>query len=494
MKGGIAVSLDYELHIVAFIDLLGYKDQFKSYLPQQCKDFSCNPDIWGSQKCNHCIEKQNEFLYEFNNVFQKIKNQKYGLFNESNIKLVNFSDNYLFAMPLRTKDLRAIRDQDLYDFFQIMSAIELMFPLHMKFLVRGGIDIGPLFISEPDNLVFGQGLISSYTLESNKSGLPRIAISQFIGEHCMHSQVDLLRNYVEKDSGGFFLNFKNYYESQNDPQIAECGCRLIDFVVGEAEKHKNNFKLFQKYDWICKYLQNPLLDRYIELIRTHPYLFFSPGDQKAIEIVTDLVEIRKAQKEWYHKADELGLPNSYFDIGVISEDEWYLTIRDLVTFPNGERGLYVRFVCKKGRFQNAANVIVIPFHEEKLMISRQFIHTDRKWRWQSPRGFGEFGLSAEENAAKELREEIGCEAEEFIRIFRDDNDSDNVIFLARLAYQASLRPLSKEVEIQKIDWVSLDELKDLILSGNIVDQELTRLYIYLSEYGFPTTKIQVSAD
>jgi len=160
-----------------------------------------------------------------------------------------------------------------------------------------------------------------------------------------------------------------------------------------------------------------------------------------------------------------------------------MTLRDCVILASGKSGAYVRFICKKGRFQNATNVVIIPFYKDMIMLSRQYSHTDRKWVWQTPRGFGEYGLNAEQNALKELNEEVGFVAKEFIRVF--ESDDDNAIFMARMDNQHELLPSTDEGEISQIRWISLSNLKPLILSGEVTDSFVVRLFVYLSEYGFP---------
>jgi ADP-ribose pyrophosphatase len=216
---------------------------------------------------------------------------------------------------------------------------------------------------------------------------------------------------------------------------------------------------------------------------THPYLFENSDEIGSVKIITDPEVIIAEQKRQYSIAVQKGVPTSYFDIGVVSEDEWYATIRDCVILANGNPGVYVRFICKKGRYQNAYNVVVIPYFENQLMLSRQFIHSERKWVWQTPRGFGEPNLGAEQNAAKELNEEVGYVADKLVCIYeRDDNTA---VFFAKMSNISPFLPTSDEREITDIKWIYLKELKNLILLGEITDCDIIRAYVYLDEYGFP---------
>jgi ADP-ribose pyrophosphatase len=219
-------------------------------------------------------------------------------------------------------------------------------------------------------------------------------------------------------------------------------------------------------------------------MESHPELFRNPVGPGVVRIIRDRDSFLRGQAALYRLANSLGKPEVFYDLGVVSEDDWYVVLRDLVEFPNGQPGAYVRFVCKRGGFQNAANVAIVPCFGSRVLISRQFIHRDRTWHWQTPRGFGEPGLSAEDNAAKELMEEIGCVARRFQRI--DRGTSDCAVFLAVLPMEVRLPPSLVEFEIDDIEWITLPELRYRILEGTVTDPETMLAFVFLLENGFPS--------
>ena len=65
------------------------------------------------------------------------------------------------------------------------------------------------------------------------------------------------------------------------------------------------------------------------------------------------------------------------------------------------RGTYIRILPRRPE----SAVAVLPVLNGKILLLRHFRHSLRKWMWEIPRGFGEYGITAAENAEKELREE-----------------------------------------------------------------------------------------
>jgi ADP-ribose pyrophosphatase len=148
------------------------------------------------------------------------------------------------------------------------------------------------------------------------------------------------------------------------------------------------------------------MDRYEQLRQARPELFRNqPG---GIEILTDPAEVLKA--------------SGTSGIGVMYEDPYVILVRDPVRFPDGRLGTYVRQVTPAG----AVGCVVLPLLGDQVVLIGHFRHADRSWHWEVPRGFGTAGLSGEQNAAKELREEIGAEADELIPLGQLNPDTGMV--------------------------------------------------------------------
>ena len=145
------------------------------------------------------------------------------------------------------------------------------------------------------------------------------------------------------------------------------------------------------------------LDRYFELVREHPDWFVNPPGAE-IALVLDENEIRvvEAAMRAYYAARQQ--PEAWARVGILHHDAYLLLLRDAVRFADGSAGTYIRLVDER----NAAGVIILPVYQQQVLLTRHFRHATRRWHLEIPRGFGEPGLTSEENARRELVEETGA--------------------------------------------------------------------------------------
>jgi ADP-ribose pyrophosphatase len=209
------------------------------------------------------------------------------------------------------------------------------------------------------------------------------------------------------------------------------------------------------------------LDRYFDLLKEYPHLITEPLGEGVIKVITDSAEIASWQKKRKEELLRDGRPLEWAEIGVLVDDPWYWVIRDLVEFPNGFRNGYIRFVNRKS-LEGGYNVIVLPKINHKILLIKHFRHETRTWHWETPRGFGEPGLSAKENAMKELKEEIGITAVSLDELAHIKNsDGSTVFFLAELKSDDIQLDLGEGIVQFKL--VSISELEEWIRSGKLTD-------------------------
>ncbi|SBT49252.1 NUDIX hydrolase [Micromonospora narathiwatensis] len=144
--------------------------------------------------------------------------------------------------------------------------------------------------------------------------------------------------------------------------------------------------------------------RYRELRARLPELFVNPPGA-AVEILADPVEVAAAERAKSTALRARGLPVEWGRTGVVYQDEWLTLLRDPVRFPGGGLGTYIRSVSMGG----APGVVLLPVLDGAVVLVEHFRHATRRWHLEAPRGFGEPGVPAEEQAARELREEIGAD-------------------------------------------------------------------------------------
>ncbi|MEW6030460.1 MAG: NUDIX hydrolase [Chloroflexota bacterium] len=205
------------------------------------------------------------------------------------------------------------------------------------------------------------------------------------------------------------------------------------------------------------------LKKYLSLMQERPELFRNKGEKGEIRIITDETQIRAEQKKIRAKLKKEGKPSSWIDIGVLAEDEWDYLVRDLVEFPDGRIGGFIRGINRKN-LEGGTGVVIMPVRGDKVLLLKHYRHETRNWYWEFPRGYGTPGLSAEQNAHKELSEEVGLLPTKLVPVFR----GTGVLFF--YAEMEDGQPQTKDGEaIQKIELIDIREVGEWILNNKITD-------------------------
>ncbi|MCI0564616.1 MAG: NUDIX domain-containing protein, partial [Nitrososphaera sp.] len=140
--------------------------------------------------------------------------------------------------------------------------------------------------------------------------------------------------------------------------------------------------------------------------------------------------------------------------------------------------------------------IRLTYKDGMILIMRHFRHATRSWHWEIPRGFGEAGVSAEENARNEVEEEVGGVVAELISLGILHNNAgleghEEKLFLARLL---SIGQPGQNEGIQSFRWVSVLELEGMIASGEITDGFTIAAYARAKLNGFFITEERKRTD
>lgn len=132
--------------------------------------------------------------------------------------------------------------------------------------------------------------------------------------------------------------------------------------------------------------------RYEQLQKERPGEFEDNGE---IHIVTDPELVEDFEERTGRK------------IGVVYESDYSIMLVDLVYESEKNYFAYERLIpaVEKGA------VVIVPIHEGRFVLLHQYRHAMRGYQYAFPRGFGETGISAEENVKKEIWEELGGKAE-----------------------------------------------------------------------------------
>ena len=211
-----------------------------------------------------------------------------------------------------------------------------------------------------------------------------------------------------------------------------------------------------------------MIQEYIEFTKKHPDLF--SNEQAMLKLEMDPNEIAAWRDNRKKELADKNLPLEWADIGIILNDQYILVLRDLVEFLDGRKGSYFR-VLNQADLRGGQGAVILPEMNGKYLLLRQYRHPTRSWSYEVPRGFGEPGVPAEQQAEDEVREEIQGEIAELIDlgIYHSNTGLEgNKVKL----YFAKLKSIGKPAQSEGIEsyrWVSLNELEDMIATAKITD-------------------------
>jgi ADP-ribose pyrophosphatase len=205
------------------------------------------------------------------------------------------------------------------------------------------------------------------------------------------------------------------------------------------------------------------------IIRNHPKLL--SNEDTPIKILLDESDIKKWQENKKLHLNQKSQALEWADIGIVFDDPYVVVLRDLVEFPGGFRNGYIRLYNRAYLEGGAAGVVMLPEMDGNLLLMHQFRHATRSWHWEIPRGFGEPGVQAEDQARAEIEEEIGGKIDELTNLglyFNNTGLEGNPIYLF-LAKMASIGEPKLKFGVDRFIWVSVSELENMIVDGEITD-------------------------
>src|SRR4029077_16457446 len=126
-----------------------------------------------------------------------------------------------------------------------------------------------------------------------------------------------------------------------------------------------------------------------------------PGD--IYEILLDDDRIQHAQREAIRLREREGLSIDDTRVGVLADDPYLMVTRDAVRFADGSYGLYNRLMVPSG-------AAILPVLDGRIVLLNRFRHGTRRWHPEAPRRSFSPESSHEEDARRELAEEIGANA------------------------------------------------------------------------------------
>ncbi len=149
------------------------------------------------------------------------------------------------------------------------------------------------------------------------------------------------------------------------------------------------------------------------------------------------------------------------------DNAWVTIWHDEVTRPDGGPGIYGVV-----HFENLAAGVVVLDELDRVLLVGQHRYTLDAWSWEIPEG-GVTGAEAPlDGIRRELREETGVEAAEWIELARfhlsnSVSDEAGILYLATIVTHGTAAPEpTEEIESR---WLPFDEALAMTFDGRITD-------------------------
>ena len=202
------------------------------------------------------------------------------------------------------------------------------------------------------------------------------------------------------------------------------------------------------------------IDLYFELMKERPYLF------KESEIIK--IEMNKKELEKYERENNRSL-------GLLYRSKFNMLLVDLI---KGGTGYYAYERIVPTSVGSA--IVILAKYDNKFVLLKQYRHAIRDYQYALVRGFGEDNTSGEDNAKKELKEEIGAEVLKSEFLGKVASDSGLTSGIVEIYYCEITEPkLRGEEGIKKIELYTKSELSEKIRNKEITDSfTLAALKLY----------------
>lgn len=216
----IAEPYSYEDKVVAFVDILGFRNK--------TKDFQSI-----AKKSVHTA------LEEIHNYVNPLKTTEN--FSTKNNRHYVFSDSSLFSCPL----------DNTHNLIHLLAELQFRSAKN-GFFMRGGVTYNKIF--DKNNFFYGEGLNKAYELESTTASYPRIIFDAAFP----FDKIDTTELECDFD-GCYYINFLKkpphlqQPKSKKDIYSKENYNKIRNFIIDEIRQNKNKTYILAKYFWLAKY-------------------------------------------------------------------------------------------------------------------------------------------------------------------------------------------------------------------------------------------------
>ena len=211
------------------------------------------------------------------------------------------------------------------------------------------------------------------------------------------------------------------------------------------------------------------IDAYLSFLSRYPHL--ADNTQSQIPVVIDRETLLSEQVRLYQMADRKNQPREWYQLGIVAQDAWVVVLRDLVRFPNGSHGGYIRTLNRRSQVEcSGKDVVILVTIDDKYLLLKHFRHDDRMWHWECPRGFGEADLTPSVNAEKEVTEETGLQIVELRQL---NNETESIAYFHARCVGVP-RTYDTEESISEYVLADIQTLNMMLADGRISDPYTVR--------------------
>lgn len=291
-------NLKYEERLVAFIDILGFKEIVKQSEKEPSK-ISLIYSVLNYLKNWEIPENWDLKLVEIEEDAQKKGVERFDIRGKTNS--TSFSDSIVVSVKV-DNDINEVASTLIVNLANIGAIL-----FEQGILFRGGLTIGNIIHNE-HGTVFGQGLIDAYKLESNNAKYPRIILSdkliRFLN-YPINSKKDRYpyHQYIDRfEDGCVGFHQMQYYqvmeswEEMTIEKLTESLEKVRKVIINGLDESFEKPDVYDKYNW--------LKDQYHKLIILSDFDFETKSEENIKIKIRDLNEGISGQNIHFSYTDD----------------------------------------------------------------------------------------------------------------------------------------------------------------------------------------------
>lgn len=241
LKGESSINMGnyYEEHVIAFIDILGFKEHIEKI----------TSNVQHAQVIHDC-------LTYLSDVKKDIYESEYPLTDLIGKEVSVFLDSIVLSYPLN--ETSAV-------FYLLLDVIHIQLELMAKgILLRGGITVGQLY--HKNGVVYGPAMNEAYRIESKNAIYPRVVVDKNVliegvknGYHSSEEEFKYISSLLMTDEDKqLAIDFMYQYQEVNDEgTYKELLEKIREVIIKEIDLQVNP-SVLQKYIWLKQYFNKTI--------------------------------------------------------------------------------------------------------------------------------------------------------------------------------------------------------------------------------------------